>query len=120
MNYIYHVTLNTGHVAKQRRHDVDDHAVATLSEVLDVILQGGYIPVPGFEDYIVNGTHGGFDLIATVWIGPWERRVPLVTMATALKSHSAPALWRLMHVQATTPLATANSGRRGSLSLTAT
>lgn len=105
-SYIWHVTLNSGHTAKQRRRDISDAAIAALSDTLDGILAGGRMPVPGFDGYLINGSHSGHDLIATIWAGPWERRAPILTTATALRSRSAPALWRLMHDQATLPLAT--------------
>ena len=106
MKYIHHVTLNSGHVAQQRRDDIDDDVIAALADTLDGILQGGRMPVPGCDGYLINGSHHMSDLIATVWRGPWESRVPIVTMATALKSRSAPSLWRLMHEQSTVPLKT--------------
>lgn len=106
MKYIYHVTLTTGHVAQQRRADIGDTAIEALSDTLDGILQGGRMPLPGFPGFFVNGTHHGHDLITTLWSGPWEAREPILTTATALKSRSAPALWRLMHDQATLPVVT--------------
>lgn len=106
MNYIYHITLNSGHVRHQTRADIGEQAIDALSETLDGILQGARLPVPGFDNYLINGSHHGYDLIATIWRGPWESRAPILTTATALKSRSAPALWRLMHDQATTPLVT--------------
>ena len=104
--YIWHVTLNTGHVAKQRREDVGEAAVAGLSDLLDGILQGARLPVPGCDGYLVNASHAGHGLIATVWRGPWTNPVPILTTATALKSRSAPELWHLMHDQSTVPLMT--------------
>lgn len=104
--YIYHVTMSSGHVAKQYRRDIMDEVIADLSETLDGILQGAYMPVPGFADYLVNGTHTGSNLIATVWSGPRDSLRPILTTATALKSRSSPKLWRLMHDQATTPFVT--------------
>lgn len=104
--YIHHVTLNTGHVARQERAAISDGAIAALADTLDGILQGAHVPVPGCEGYLINGSHHAHDLIATVWRGPWERRIPIITMATALKSRSSPALWRMMHDQSTVPLAT--------------
>lgn len=108
--YIHHVTLNTGHVARQRRDHISEEAVAALADTLDGILQGAHMPVPGFPGYLINGRHHMHDLIATVWHGPWDQRIPILTTATALKSRSAPALWRLLHDQSTVPLATSSDG----------
>lgn len=105
MTYIYHVTLNSGHVAHQRRSRVGDDAIAALQDTLDGVLQGAHMPIPGHDGYVVNGSHHGHDLIATVWRGPWDARVPILTTGTALKSRSAPGLWRLMIDQSTVPLA---------------
>lgn len=106
-DYIWHVTLNTGHGVRQHRSAISAAAIEALSDTLDGILQGGRMPVPGCGDYLVNGSHYGYDLIATVWRGPWDQRVPILTTATALRSRSAGSLWRLLHEQSTTPLATA-------------
>lgn len=106
MKFIHHVTLNSGHVARQPRSSISDEAIAALADTLDGILQGGRMPVPGRDGYLINGSHHGTDLIVTVWRGPWERRKPIITMATALKSRSAPSLWRLMHDQSTVQLKT--------------
>lgn len=106
VDYINHVTLNSGHTIRQRRADIDNEAIAAVSEVLDGILQGAHLPVPGFPDYLINGSHHEHDLIATIWRAPWEKRAPIVTMATALRSRSSPALWRLMHHKPTARLET--------------
>jgi hypothetical protein len=106
MTYIWHVTLNSGHALRQDRSDITEDAVAALSTTLDGILQGAHLTVPGFPGYVVNGSHHGHDLIATLWRGPVERRVPILTTATALKSRSARQLWELLHDQSTVPLMT--------------
>lgn len=109
-NYLHHVTLTTGHVARQRREDISDAAVEAVSEMLDGILQGAHVAVPGQPRYRANGTHHGRDLIVTLWAGPWEARSPILTTGVALKSRSAPRLWRELHAHPETlpmPLATA-------------
>jgi hypothetical protein len=106
MTYIWHVTLNSGHVAKQERSNISEEAIAALADTLDGILQGAHLQIPGVDNYLVNASHHGHDLIATVWRGPWDRRAPIVTTATALKSRSAKSLWELMHDQSTVPLRT--------------
>lgn len=106
MTYIWHVTLNSGHVAKQSRSDIMEEAIAALADTLDGMLQGNHVDVPGFPGYIVNGSHSGHDLIATVWRGPWDKRVPVVTMAVALRSRSAASLWKLLHDKSTVALVT--------------
>lgn len=106
MTYIYHVTLNTGHGARQYRRDVGEAAIAALSDTLDGVLQGAHLPVPGQPDYLLNGRHSGHDLIATVWRVPWDKRAPILTCGTALKSRSASALWRMLHERPSLPLVT--------------
>ena len=104
--YIRHVTLMTGHVVRQHRADMDDAAIAALSETLDGVLQGATMPVPGCPGYVVNGGHSGYDLWITVWREPWPSTTPIMTMGTALKSRSARGLWHMLHDTATTPCAT--------------
>ncbi len=91
--YIHHVTLQTGHVARQSRAEVGDAAIAALSDLLDSALTGGRPAVPGFVTYAVTGAQQGRDLVATLWRGD----APILTTAVALRSRSAPALWRLLH-----------------------
>lgn len=93
---LYHVTLMTGHVARQSRDDVSQDAIDVVAELLDGILQGAHLPLP-VPGYLVNGTHFGRDLIATVWRGPWVTRVPILTTGVGLRSRSAPRLWRELH-----------------------
>ena len=104
--YIYHVTLTTGHAAHQYRSSVGNDAIVALADTLDAMLLGGHPDVPGCPGYIVDGAQSGYALIATVWRGPWETRAAIVTTAIALKSRSAPALWRRLHQDAVLPCQT--------------
>lgn len=106
MTYINHVTLNSGHMASQRREDVGEATIAALSDMLDGLLTGARLPVPGQPSYLLSATQTGHNLIVTLWRGPWERRQPILTTATALKSRSAPGLWRMLHETSSVPLAT--------------
>lgn len=52
--------------------------------------------------------HG--DAIATLYgAGPWETRVPIITIGVATKSRSARTLWRILHDKSPFPLATTAS-----------
>lgn len=105
--YLHHVTLLTGHVARQQRADIADAAVAAVSDLLDAALQGGHpaLPIDGGA-WLLNASAEGKSLIATVWRGPWATRIPIITIGVALKSRSAQRLWRVLHDRSQVPLAT--------------
>lgn len=105
-DYIHHVTLNTGHAVRQRRADVGEPAIAALADTLDGLLSGARLPMPGHPGYLLNASHHGHDLIVTLWGKQASVDVPILTTATALKSRSAPAFWRMLHDTSTVPLAT--------------
>lgn len=107
--YINHVTLNSGSVAQQRRSDIEDEVISSLSDVLDAMLQGSKVPIPGCPGYFVYGVNQGPNLIATICAGdPQDRKtwVPLVTTGVAVKSRSARKLWDLLHKDPNTPVVT--------------
>ncbi|NBN62760.1 hypothetical protein [Pannonibacter tanglangensis] len=104
--YFTHITLNNGHTAKQPRSEISDQVVVLLHELFDSILQGGHPQLFNDPRYLLSGTHAGSNLIVTLWRGPWDTRVPILTMGTALKSRSSRRLWEAMHADTKTKLAT--------------
>lgn len=104
---MHHVTLMTGHVARQNRRDVSNEAVAAVSDLLDAAIQGGHpaLPIDGGR-WLLNATTQGRSLIATVWHGPWAARAPILTVGVALKSRVSAPLWRILHTNSAVPLAT--------------
>ncbi|MFB2530992.1 hypothetical protein ACEYYA_02375 [Paracoccus sp. p3-h83] len=107
MTYMHHVTLLTGHVARQKRADVTDDAVAAVADLLDAAIMGGHPALP-IDDgvWLLNATTMGRALIATIWRGPWERRVPIITIGVAPKARVAMSLWRVLHDKSPASLAT--------------
>jgi hypothetical protein len=101
-----HITLTTGHKIKQNGADVGGAAVEALTECLRVILAGHHVRVPGFDDYLMNGTAQGSDLLVTVWRGPWAERVPILTTGVALSEATSAGLWRVLHDLASVPIVT--------------
>lgn len=104
--YIHHVTLQTGHVARQYRKDVSDEAIDRVSEILDSLLTGGKPAVPGQPEFWVDGAHQGKVLTVTLWTGMRDDGDPILSTVTCLKSRSSPAAWRLIHDSATVPYVT--------------
>jgi len=104
--YIHHVTLQTGHVARQYRRDVSDEAIEAVSALLDSVLTGGQPAVPGFPDFWVSGSHEGRVLVVTLWTGMRDEGIPILTSATCIKSRASPAAWRALHENAVVPYQT--------------
>jgi|HigsolmetaAR202D_1030399.scaffolds.fasta_scaffold13436_5 hypothetical protein len=104
--YIHHVTLQSGHVARQYRKDVSDAAINAMSALLDSILTGGRPAVPGYPDFWVDGAHEGRVLVVTLWTGMRDEGIPILTSATCIKSRASPAAWRALHESAVIPYRT--------------
>ena len=91
--YLVHITLSTGHAARYRREDTNDGTISVVAAMLDGLLQGGRIEMPGFVGHFVTGTHAGRNLVVTLAAGA----APILTTAVCLRSRSSAGLWRLMH-----------------------
>lgn len=104
--YIYHVTLQSGHVARQFRRDVSDAAIDAVSALLDSLLTGGKPAVPGQPDFWIDGAHQGRVLTVTLWTGMRDDGDPILSTVTCLKSRSSPHAWRLLHDTANIPYVT--------------
>lgn len=102
--------LTTGAVTQATREGVADDDIAAIAEMLDGVLLGSVLPVPGGEGYLASGSHHRDNLTVTLWHGSLSRRTPVLTTAVARGPGSALALWREMHRSAKVPLAT-DTGR---------
>lgn len=88
-----HITLQTGHVARQPRQHVSDDAMAKVSKMFEGILAGRYIALPGFPGYVVNGNRSGDALIVTLWHVDGRGRIPVLTTGVALDACDSNCLW---------------------------
>ena len=90
---MHHVTIQSGHVALQARHEVSDFAVATVGKMFDGILAGKHVPLHACPGYVVSGTRSGSALIATLWHVDKRGRVPVLTTGVALHECDSSRLW---------------------------
>lgn len=101
-NYLIHVTLTTGHMSRHQRNDTEDAAIAAVSDLLDGILQGGAVEIPGRPGYYATGRHADRSLIVTLWAGhPNRDGLPILTSGVVTRSRASRRLWALLHDQAT-------------------
>lgn len=103
MEYINHITLNTGQVRKSYANEIDKGLYFTLNRVLKeaITSEGATL----FEKYTVKTTKVGPSAITTVY-GP--ESMPILT--TACSKNDDGSLWRMLHDTYAGPLATnANS-----------
>jgi len=101
MTHLHHVTLTSGDVARHRRDSFDGSAIAAAATLLDSILTGGKPEVsPGYRAF---GSHSGHSLLVTL-VGPDD--APILTTGVALRSRSAPRLWRMLHDRPSLPIVT--------------
>lgn len=89
--YLYHITLTTGHVAKQPRSRMDSPAFPRIAALLRAALAGGTPEIlPGHN---LRAEAHGHNLITSVWSGGGL----MLTTGVALQSRSAARLWRHLH-----------------------
>ncbi|SKA31126.1 hypothetical protein [Consotaella salsifontis] len=99
--YFSHVTLDTGHRARQPREAVADTVIEMMRPILDSALTGGKPAVPGCEGYHLASSHATRNtMLATLY---HDDGTPILTTAVCLKSRDGPKLWRMLHER---PLAT--------------
>lgn len=91
--YLLHATLTTGHVARHRRSDTDGRAVALVADMIDGLLQGARMQVPGRPGHFATGVNAGRNLITTLHAD----RTPILTTGVCVQSRSSPRLWRMLH-----------------------
>ncbi|WP_309479219.1 hypothetical protein [Brevibacillus agri] len=99
MNYINHVTLNTGHVRKTYPEEVDKSIYFVLQRILkDSINPGG---AELFDGYKVVSSREGSIAIATVIASDGA---PVLT--TLVSERSNQVIWKQLHETSTLPLVT--------------
>lgn len=91
--YLLHATLTTGHMARHSRKDSDSRAIEAVTGLLDVVLLGGRVEIPGHPGHYATGVNVGRNLIVTLAAGD----DPILTTAVCIKSRSSPRLWQMMH-----------------------
>ncbi|WP_458789296.1 hypothetical protein [Adonisia turfae] len=107
---VAHVTLTTGHLRQSPRREVADSIVAELRPLIDAIVAGKTVPIPGLEGYSISGRSSGEDgagrcLSVIVWAERPEVE-PICTIGIAAHSRCGARLWRSLHEVATLPAAT--------------
>ena len=109
--YFLHLTLQTGHTRKSERSEVWPETVELLRPVLERALGGERVPLPRFPGYSITATKHRRCLLVTLWGQAGETArpepVPILTVGVALHSRCGAYLWRTLHKDALTPLATA-------------
>ncbi|UNU01215.1 hypothetical protein [Xanthomonas translucens] len=100
MHYITHITLTTGHIARQQRGDVPDAALAALLPWLAGALSSGHpTPLPWLPGgYSALALQQDGALVVTVY-GPdpdTGQPEPLTTFGVAPRSRSAAPLWDML------------------------
>ena len=100
MHYITHITLTTGHMARQHRGDVREETMAVLVPWLsDAIASGQREPIPAVPGgYTALALKQDGALVVTVYcrdpeVGSPE---PLATFGVAPRSRSAVPMWALL------------------------
>lgn len=93
-----HITLQTGHIMKQRRSMVAHDVVAFSGDLLRRALSGGHPALP-FDNgkWLLTAASSEGTLVSTLWAGPWKSRVALLTSGVALNPLSGLHLWQALH-----------------------
>lgn len=108
--FLWHVTLNTGHVCKSFRHEVSDEAVAYCRDLIESVLRDDLSrhPIRGFPQdsdgvslYRMTATASARNLLATIW----REEDRIVTLGIGTHSRGGASLWKLMVETARTPVA---------------
>lgn len=100
MQYLYHLTLSTGHMRKSYRNEVDDAALAVALATIDVALTGDRAEI-GIDGYEASASSQGQALIITAWRCAGD--YPLVTVGVARDSRSGAGLWRALQAEGRPP-----------------
>ena len=97
--YLQHVTLDTGHVRRSPRSEVEAETIPVVSRLLSLALAGEEAWIPGVEPRCrLAADASGRCLVAMVWgpdVGVYH--VPLVTLGVAGRSTCGTRLWRRLH-----------------------
>lgn len=95
--YIQHITIQTGHVRRSWRHEIDPAILEQVGAILADALRGDR-QIPGDPPgCILRAMRSGRCLLASVR-SPEESgaRIPLVTFGVAAHSRCGASLWRLL------------------------
>lgn len=109
MNYIHHVTLNTGHSRRSTAGEIGADAISACQASLAICLIGPGQRAKLAADltgdmlaYDITAAAAGHSLIATVWRGD----KPICTIGVAARGRGGPQLWRGLHEHAASELRT--------------
>jgi hypothetical protein len=100
INFLYHVTLTTGHVRKSYPDEVDRRLYFVINRIIRDSQgpAGCGIEVPG---YSLKTTQAAGQTLATLF---GSSGAPILT--TGISTNGDTELWRMMHESATTPIMT--------------
>lgn len=108
MQYINHITLNTGHIARTNRTDVAPAVTALLAEWLPATINSGKahaLPVAELSHFAAQVFVQDGALVVTVSapVGPHQQgkpfagqTMPLVTFGVATRSRQGAPLWGML------------------------
>ncbi len=89
-DYIWHVTLQSGHSRRSMRSEIDDGVIDELAPLLE---SDGERPMPRIAGRRLRITRSGRTLLATVFAGS----APICTIGVAGRSRGAARLWQALH-----------------------
>lgn len=90
MQYLNHITLETGHNRRSPRHEVDAEVVRFLMAHLSDAIKKGTSPIPTEENYALKAETRGADLTATV---ASAAGTPILSFAIVQDSNGAKEFW---------------------------
>lgn len=95
VNYIAHVTLNTGNRVRQYRDRVDNKVIAIVRAAIDDALAtpGHPVPVPGGNGATMTATRAGTALLVSLFASDGT---PVLTTGIALKPQDGAKLWQIL------------------------
>lgn len=100
MEYINHITLNSGHLRKTKPNEVDKELYFILNRLYKDSLQK---EVEIFNGYTIKSIQDQFGVVITVYSK--EDKLPILTTAIS-KNDTLGLLWKMMHDTAALPLTT--------------
>ena len=107
---VAHVTLTTGDLRQSPRLEVADSIVSELRPLINAVVAGKTVPIPGRAGYSISGRSSGEEgtgrcLSVIVW-AERPQLEPICTIGIAAHSRCGARLWRSLHEVATLPAAT--------------
>lgn len=111
--WVYHVTMNTGHVRRSPRSEVSDGVIEMMLPLVDRALKGEHVPIPGdLEPPGCTMTGGASGRCMSLLVAgaplsqeafpqaPVGKPVPIVEVGVAEHSRCGAKLWRALHEMA--------------------